>query len=123
MYPPPRTFVAVVERSKELYRIWLPVRRSMARDERFGIGARIDALLLELLETLRKASFVETASKPVLLGTAIGIADSLRFFLQIAWESRLIPNKQYEDLAGAVEEIGRMTGGWRKGVLSKTPPK
>jgi len=95
----------------------------MARDERFGIGARIDALLLELLETLRKASFVETASKPVLLGTAIGIADSLRFFLQIAWESRLIPNKQYEDLAGAVEEIGRMTGGWRKGVLSKTPPK
>lgn len=94
----------------------------MARDERFGIGARIDALLLDLLETLRKASFVDTASKPGLLGSAIGIADSLRFFLQIAWESKLIASKRYEELASAVEEIGRMTGGWRKGVLQKTPP-
>jgi hypothetical protein len=115
--------VAVVERAKDLYRVWLPVRRNMVRDERFGIGARIDALLLDVLETLRKASFVDTASKPALLGAAIGIADSLRFFLQIAWENKLIPNKQYEELAGAVEEIGRMTGGWRKGVLSKTPSK
>ncbi len=115
--------MAVVERAKDLYRVWLPVRRSMARDERFGIGARIDTLLLDILETLRKASFVDTTSKPALLGTAIGIADSLRFFLQIAWENKLIANKQYEELAGAVEEIGRMTGGWRKGVLSKTPLK
>lgn len=115
------TFVAVVERTKDLYRTWLPVRRNMARDERFGIGGRIDALLLDLLEILRKASFVDTASKPGLLGNAIGIADSLRFFLQIAWENKLIPTTQYGELAGAVEEIGRMTGGWRKGILSKTP--
>jgi hypothetical protein len=93
----------------------------MSRDERFGIGARIDTLLLDLLETLRKASFVDTVSKPTLLGGAIRIADSLRFFLQIAWETKLIPSKQYEELATAVEEIGRMTGGWRKGILSKTP--
>lgn len=93
----------------------------MARDERFGIGARIDAVLLDLLEILRKASFADTASKPGLLGSAIGVADSLRFFLQIAWESKLIPTTQYAELAGAVEEIGRMTGGWRKGILDKTP--
>jgi hypothetical protein len=95
----------------------------MSRDERFGIGARIDTLLLDLLETLRKASFVDLANKPSLLGQAIGIADSLRFFLQIAWENKLMANKQYEELAAGVEEIGRMAGGWRKGVLSKTPPK
>lgn len=94
----------------------------MARDERFGIGARIDALLLDLLETLRRANFADAAGKPSLLGNAIGTEDSLRFFLQIAWESKLIPGKQYEEMAGAVEEIGRMTGGWRKGLLAKTPP-
>lgn len=94
----------------------------MARDERFGIGGRIDMLLLDLLETLRKASFANTASKPVLLGSALGTGDSLRFFLQVAWESKLIPSTQYEELASAVEEIGRMTGGWRKGLLAKTPP-
>ncbi|HEX8946982.1 MAG TPA: four helix bundle protein [Candidatus Paceibacterota bacterium] len=95
----------------------------MARDERFGIGGRIDALLLDLLETLRKASFANATSKLSLLGSALSTEDSLRFFLQIAWESKLIPNKHYEELAAAVEEIGRMTGGWRKGLLAKTPPK
>jgi hypothetical protein len=114
--------VAVVERSKELYKVWLPVRRNMVREERFGIGARIDTLLLDLLETLRRASYIDTANKPTTLGTAIGILDSLRFFLQLAWEAKLIGNKPYEELAIAVEEIGRMTGGWRKGLLSKTPP-
>ena len=94
----------------------------MARDERFGIGSRIDSLLLDLLEMLRKASYMDTANKPAVLGSAIGILDSLRFFLQIAWESKLIPQKQYAELAGNVEEIGRMTGGWRKGILAKTPP-
>lgn len=95
----------------------------MRRDERFGIGNRIDALLLDLLEHLRKAGFAESAAKASILGSAIGVADSLRFFLQIAWEAKLIPNTQYENLAGKVEEIGRMAGGWRKGMLSKTPPK
>lgn len=95
----------------------------MARDERFGIGGRIDALLLGLLETLRKASFANEGGKIALLGSAIGTEDSLRFFLQIAWESKLIADKQYEELAGSIEEIGRMTGGWRKGLLAKTPPK
>lgn len=94
----------------------------MAREERFGIGGRIDGHLLDLLETLRKASYTETARKPVVLGHAIGILDSLRFFLQIAWESKLIHPQQYAELAKHVEEIGRMTGGWRKGILSKTPP-
>jgi hypothetical protein len=114
--------VAVVERSKELYKVWLQVRRNMVREERFGIGARIDTLLLDLLEALRRASYIDTANKPTILGTAVGILDSLRFFLQLAWEAKLIGNKSYEELAIAVEEIGRMTGGWRKGLLSKTPP-
>ncbi len=94
----------------------------MVREERFGIGSRIDDLLLDLLESLRKASYMETANKPLALGNAIGILDSLRFFLQLSWEAKLIANKQYAELAISVEEIGRMTGGWRKGLLSKTPP-
>lgn len=115
--------MAVVERTKDLYRVWLPVRRNMSRDERFGIGARIDTLLLDLLETLRRASFADMANKPALLGTSIGTTDSLRFFLQIAWESKLMSNTQYVQIAEGIEEIGRMTGGWRKGVLTKTPPR
>ena len=94
----------------------------MARTERFGIGGRIDFLCLELLESLRKAAYARAQDKVGFLSEAILKADALRFFLQLAWETALITNKQYIPLAQEVEEVGRMTGGWRKGLLTKTPP-
>jgi len=94
----------------------------MSREERFGIGAKIDALLLELLETIRKASYAEINSKSVLLKEAIVEVDSIRFFMQLAWEVRLIPHKEFEKIGTGVEEVGRMLGGWHRGILTKTPP-
>ena len=76
----------------------------MSREERFGIGAKIDALLLELLETLRKATYANTQRKILLLDTAIITADSVRFFFQIAWESKLLPNNSFETLATHSQE-------------------
>ncbi|OGG45283.1 hypothetical protein A2673_01700 [Candidatus Kaiserbacteria bacterium RIFCSPHIGHO2_01_FULL_50_13] len=93
----------------------------MPRSERFGIGGKIDVLLLDVAELLRFASFSRTDEKVPLLGRAIVKIDSLRFFVQLAWETKLIPDKQFEELAILIEEIGRMTGGWHKGLLSKAP--
>lgn len=95
----------------------------MGRDERFGIGSKIDALFLDLLETLRVATYAGGREKIPLLTRAVGITDSLRFFIQIAWEAKLIPNTQFEKIAIHIEGIGRMAGGWRKGLLAKTPPE
>jgi len=95
----------------------------MGRDERFGIGSKIDALFLDLLETLRVATYAGGREKLALLTRAIGITDSLRFFVQIAWDAKLIPNKQFEEIGIRIEETGRMIGGWRKGLLAKTPPE
>ena len=119
---PPRNSVPVVERAKTLYKMWVPIHRDMARTERFGIGARIDFLCLELLEITRKATYAQAPDKIRLLAEALVKTDALRFFLQLAWETALIPNKHYIQIAQAVEEVGRMLGGWRKGLLSKTPP-
>ena len=95
----------------------------MARDERFGIGKRIDDTFLNVLEQLREASYTSGNGKIVLLGKVLQNTDLLRFFLQIAWECELIEQKHYILLATDVESVGRMVGGWRKGLLSKTPPR
>ena len=112
----------VIEHAKKVYTDWIPIRRNIARTERFGIGNRIDTLLLELLDLLRKAAFVSGPTKILLLEKALQTIDSLRFFLQIAWESSVIKQNQYLQLAPGVEEIGKMVGGWRKGLLAKNPP-
>ena len=94
----------------------------MPRTERFGIGLRIDTLFLDLLELLRKATYANITHKIPLLEDALLKTDSLRFFLQISWETKILPNDQFVNLGKEIEEIGKMTGGWKKGLLTKTLP-
>ncbi|MFZ2500951.1 MAG: four helix bundle protein [Minisyncoccia bacterium] len=97
------------------------MRRDMPREERFGVGAKIDSLFLETFEILRRATYATEETKTDLLQQAIENIDSLRFFVQLAWEMLLLTNTRYSILGEGVENIGRMVGGWRKGLLSKTP--
>lgn len=95
----------------------------MARSERFGIGDRIDTLWLDLLESLRRAVYAPISEKIPRLDEAIRNADAIRFFLQIAWESKLMAQVHFIALGKDIEETGRMLGGWKKGVLAKTQPR
>jgi len=45
----------------------------------------------------------------------------LKFFLQIAWEIKALENKKYIALSEKLNEVGKMLGGWRKGLENKTP--
>ncbi len=55
-------------------------------------------------------------TKIVLLGKIISKLDILKFFTQLAWEIKLIPSEKYLELSGKLIEIGKMLGGWRKGL-------
>lgn len=112
----------MLEKLKGLYKEWIPVHRKIPRTERFGIGMRIDSTLLDLLMTLRRAGFASGERKIALLEIAIGKIDDIRFLFQILWETRLISNEQFIQFGQKIEEIGKDVGGWRKGVLAKTPP-
>jgi len=112
----------VIERAKTAYKTWLIVHRKMARSERFGIGDRIDALWLDLLDSLRKAAYASVSQKIPPLDDALRAIDAVRFFIQIAWESELMAQSHFIALGKDIEEIGRMVGGWKKGILAKNPP-
>lgn len=57
---------------------------------------------------------------------AISKLDGVKFFLQIAWENKCLKDDRYLNLSEKLEEIGKMLGGWKKGVeekqKKKTPP-
>jgi hypothetical protein len=40
--------------------------------------------------------------------------------LRISWEIKAIDNKKYLVISEHVQELGRMVGGWKKGLLTKT---
>jgi hypothetical protein len=110
----------VLEHIINAYKKWVPIQRNFPKSERFSLGQKIDQLFIALMETLRKASFSQINSKVSLLGEALLNIDSLRFFVQLCWELKLIPNNQFSFIGKDIENIGKMVGGWRKGLITKT---
>jgi len=86
------------------------------------LGRKIDFIFLEILESTFTAAYLPIDPKIILLGKIISRIDVLKFFSQLAWENKLIPDEKYIELSRRLEEIGRMLGGWKKGLLQKKTP-
>jgi hypothetical protein len=111
----------VILKEKGAYQFWLALHRNFPRVERFGIGQKIEDAFLDLLELSFACVYLAPEPKILLLGKAITKLDTLKFFTQLAWESRLIPLEKHAGLSEKLEEIGKMLGGWRKGL--QNPPR
>ena len=112
----------VILKQKEAYRLWLTLHRDFPKVERLGIGGKIERLLLTVLEYTFTAAYLPPTPKMAMLGQTILKLDVLSFFLQLAWESKLISTEKFADLSERHEEIGRMLGGWKKGLEAKLSP-
>ena len=117
--PPPQT-LPVLEKSKTMYKKWMEIQRNMERSARFGIGNKIDVLFLRILELLRKSMYAPINKKVVLLEEVTDHIDSFRFFFQLLWETKLISDKEYISFGSEIENLGKIVGGWKKGLINKT---
>jgi hypothetical protein len=115
---PPRTTPSVILKEKEAYQAWLVLHRNFPRVERLGIGQKIEDVFLDVLELSFACVYMSPEQKVIVLGKVISKLDTLKFFMQLAWESKLIPQAKYIELSQKLEEIGKMLGGWRKGLQS-----
>jgi hypothetical protein len=88
----------------------------IAKGPRYTLGARIENKLLDLLELSYVAYFAEKEKKAEKITECILITDGLKFLVSVAWEGKIISDKQCEGIAMKLEEIGRMLGGWRKSL-------
>jgi len=113
-------FPPVIEHLKSAYKQWILIEHNLPKCERYGLGQKVDNLFTDLLDKLQKASFASLENKIGLLSESLSLVDSLRFFVQLVWELKLIPSKQFTLIGEAIEEIGKMVGGWRKGLFTKT---
>ncbi|KKR32109.1 MAG: hypothetical protein UT65_C0008G0009 [Parcubacteria group bacterium GW2011_GWF2_39_8b] len=106
-------------KEKEAYRLWLPIHRDFPKVERFGIGQKIEQSFLDLLELTFASVYLAQEQKILMLSRSIAKLDNLKFFMQLAWESKLIPTEKYAVISGEFENIGQQLGSWRKGLLEK----
>ena len=101
--------------------MWDELKKHFPNSSRYTVGTKIDTFFLDIIEFLVIASYLQKQQKLPYLQKASIKLDLLKFFLQIAWELKALDNKKYITLSGHLNEIGKMLGGWRKGLENKTP--
>jgi len=106
-------------KEKESYALWQKLHRDFPRVERLGIGQKIENLFLSVLELTFCSAYLPPEPKIIMLGKTISRLDILKFFIQLAWENKLISTEQHIELSQKLEEIGRQLGAWKKGLETK----
>ena len=82
------------------------------RSFRFSVGERIVQASIDLLLTLVDAAY--SRDRAALLAQANRQVNALRYLFRLARDLHLVSKDAWEFSAEKIDEIGRMTGGWRK---------
>lgn len=97
--------------------------RSINHNIWVSVSGKIENYFLELLEMIFVLLYLTPEQKYSRLALTIAKLDNLKFFLQLAWENKCLTDTNYSSLSISLDEVGRMLGGWKKGLEKKTPPK
>jgi hypothetical protein len=107
---------SILQRIKEGYLIWMNISPHIQKNARYTIGARIENKFLDLLEKSYLAYFAKKEDKMEKILECVLLLDTLKFIISVAWEGKLISNKQFANVSGNLEEIGKMLGGWKNSL-------
>ena len=118
---PPPTELPVIQKLVSAYKLWHEFLPHFPKISRYTLGEKIDSLFVEIVENIVVASYLSRQEKLPSIKQGLLKLDVLKFFLQIAWEIKALENKKYIALSEKLNEVGKMLGGWRKGLENKTP--
>lgn len=104
-----------------VYKLWHEFQNNFPKKSRYTLGEKIDSLFLKTIELLFIAGYLGKQHKIPYLQQASLKLDLLKFFLQISWEIKALDNKKYITLSEKLGEIGKMIGGWIKGIEKENP--
>ena len=93
--------------------LWLvPTVEKFPRSQKFLLGDRIQSTALNVMERLIEATYTRERRRS-LAEANLGI-QKLRVLFRLAKDLRYLDMGRYEHTARALDEIGRLIGGWRK---------
>ena len=109
----------IIQRFVTAYKLWDEFRGHFPKKSRHTLGNRIDNIFLDAIELLFTASYLAQDQKLPFLQKASTKLDLLKFFLQVAWEIKALDNKKFVLLSERLNEIGKMLGGWIRGLIKR----
>lgn len=108
----PRRYGPALEKAYQFV-LWLvPTVEKFPRTQKFLLGDRLQTTALDMLEALIDATYSRDVG-PILRRVNL-MLERLRVLFRLAKDLRHVDFPKYEFAARAVDEIGRMVGGWMK---------
>jgi hypothetical protein len=110
-----------LQKAKVAYNFWFQVTASIPKAHRYALAGKVENYFLEMLECIFTALYLPVEQKVKRIEMAISKLDGVKFFVQLCWENKCVSNKHYTELSEKLNEVGKMLGGWKKGLETKTP--
>lgn len=108
--------IPIFKKSYELYKIFYSYRTIIPKQDRYAIWQRCESIILEIIENILLANqTIKSEKLPILEKTSMKL-NSLRIFVRLIKETKVIDNKKYLAIEEVIDEIGRMLGGWIKSL-------
>jgi|SRR3989344_2669915 len=112
---------SVLEKLKEAYAVWQQILPHISKGQRQTIGAKIDKLLIDILELTFQGIYAPLPKRLDLITNAVIKIDSAKFFVLIAWENKIIDDKKHIRLSEKLVDASKMLVNWKE-YLRKLPP-
>lgn len=104
--------IPILKKSYDLYKTLNEYRDVIPKQHRFTIYARSEEAMLDIMEKFYEAGYAKGVEKTSILDGASVRLNMLRLFVRLLKDTKAIDNKKYIVLQTAIDEIGRMLGGW-----------
>ena len=109
---------AVVVQKAYDWALWIiPKVEKFPKSYRFSIGQSLVAASIELLMDLVDATYQTRNAGS--LGAAVREVNRIRYLMRLAKDLRVVNLAAHEFAAKAMDEVGRMAGGWLKSTRQK----
>ncbi len=106
----------IIQKLYLFYRSAYLVIEKMPKKDKYALGERTQKITLDILELLIAASYFPKEKKLVVLQQATMKLDLLKLLIRLANEVKAMPSKNYLELSEALNEVGKMLGGWLRSV-------
>lgn len=111
--------IPIVHKTYELYRTLHGLHKTIPKMERYTLWQRSENTAIDVLEALLRTGYLPQEKRPDHLIQVSAQVDILRVFLRLSFDIKAINQKKYIALQEALDEIGRMLGGWMKSLKQK----
>ncbi|TSC63328.1 MAG: hypothetical protein G01um101493_450 [Microgenomates group bacterium Gr01-1014_93] len=118
----PKFDIPILQKLYEFYGLLYQYLKIFPKKDRYSLGQKLESISLDIIESTFEIPRKKGQDKISLLQEASGKLDLLKFLIRLAKDTQALDNKKYVTLEEALQEIGRMLGGWLRATQEKQLP-